>query len=193
MGFPRLRPRSMFKRRANTELKKSKLSCQGIDDSVRTYDDSSRSDDDCILSSDPAASSLDECPCIPRGAHQDVLNLIQRRLSHNSKYSSTRSSTTTSCRVSFLDEELGLTPRHVVTQIHYRPRTTDDEKHDLYYNGHDFGIFEQEELYDKIENEIQEIERQQQKASGQRGLVVVMNEMKIKNLMCTVEDALSSR
>lgn len=97
-------------------------------------------------------------------------------------------------RVSFRDEELGLTPRHVVTQTHYRPRTADEEKSELYYNSHDFDIFEHEDLYDQIDEEIREIERrkEEQRASGALGPVVV-DETKLKNLIRRVERQVIAR
>lgn len=59
---------------------------------------------------------------------------------------------------SFLDEELGNSC--LVTQIHYRRYTKQDEKQHLYYNKKDYEIFEQlvlyeqEGFYDLIEDEI---------------------------------------
>jgi len=94
-------------------------------------------------------------------------------------------------KVSFRDQKLGLTPRHVVTDIHHRPRTTEDEKQKLFYNLEDIAIFEQEELYEKIEQEIQEVERQKQaqKENGHEGPVIVKvtEEMKFRNLVRKVE------
>ena len=61
-------------------------------------------------------------------------------------------------KISFLDEELGNSC--LVTQIHYRRYTKQDEKQHLYYNKKDYEIFEQlvlyeqEGFYDLIEDEI---------------------------------------
>lgn len=68
------------------------------------------------------------------------------------------STSSTSSRVSFVDEERGLTPRHVVTEVHYRPRTTRREKSELYYRRKDFAVFEKEDLYEQIEAKIREME-----------------------------------
>lgn len=91
-----------------------------------------------------------------------VRELIQRRTS--SDYVSTRSSIISRCRgVTFLDEELGLTPRHIVTDVYYRPHTSMKEKRKLYYCSKDFIMFEKEYMYEKIEAEIQAIERQKRR------------------------------
>mmetsp|Transcript_6950 Transcript_6950/g.10148 ORF Transcript_6950/g.10148 Transcript_6950/m.10148 type:complete len:241 (-) Transcript_6950:78-800(-) len=65
--------------------------------------------------------------------------------------------------VTFIDEVLGLTPRHVVTETHYRPRTSEDEIETIYYGSKDFLQFEREHLYEKVEEEIKAIERQNQR------------------------------
>jgi len=65
--------------------------------------------------------------------------------------------------VTFLDEALGLTPRHVVTETHYRPRTSEEENESMYYCSKDFVQFEREHLYEKVEAEIKAIERQHQR------------------------------
>ncbi len=57
--------------------------------------------------------------------------------------------------VSFIDEELGLTPRHVVTEVHHRPRTADEDRDELYYTARDFYIFKKKKiLYESIEDQI---------------------------------------
>mmetsp|Transcript_7565 Transcript_7565/g.11474 ORF Transcript_7565/g.11474 Transcript_7565/m.11474 type:complete len:243 (+) Transcript_7565:143-871(+) len=65
--------------------------------------------------------------------------------------------------VTFLDEVLGLTPRHIVTQTYYRPRTSIEERKTMYYGSKDFLLFERELLYEKVEAEIKAIERQKKK------------------------------
>lgn len=65
--------------------------------------------------------------------------------------------------VTFVDEVLGLTPRHVVTETHYRPRTSEEENETMYYHSKDFLQFEREHLYEKVEEEIKAIERQNQR------------------------------
>mmetsp|Transcript_17432 Transcript_17432/g.36532 ORF Transcript_17432/g.36532 Transcript_17432/m.36532 type:complete len:217 (+) Transcript_17432:136-786(+) len=207
MGFPHLHRRSMFKKGARRERKTSKQTDQWIDDSCTTVNSSSHSNGGRILSSVPlASSSLEEKSSesappakpsslevisshVPRDTEQDVLDLLQRRRISQGSRGSSSSRESVSSRVSFIDEELGLTPRHVVTQIHYRPQTTDDEKREQYYSRRDFDIFEQEELYEKIENEIQEIKKleEQQKVNGQTGPVVVGDEMNIEYLRRQVE------
>lgn len=207
------RPRSMFKRRATAPLKTSKKSSwsdQDIDDSGRTchsmdsyhhqdlrsYSSSSSNSNDslsCCKVSSPHINdddtSLDECLyAISSSRNQDVLDLIERRLDTTSLHSTRRrSSTSTSLRqVSFLDEELGLTPRHLITSTHYRPLTTLEEKDTLYYNNRDFDRFDQEELYEKIEREIEEIERLKKESEGGSGtkvVVTVTDEMKLRNLI----------
>lgn len=156
-----------------------------MDDSTRTYD-SSVSDDS--LPSSPIEDSLDECVHVPQHANQDVLDLIQKRLSHHEDSDNSHTRAGARHSVSFIDEELGLTPRHIVTQIHYRPRTTDEEKDKLYYNRQAFDTFEQEDLYEKIENEIQEIEKQKKLIrKGEKLVVKVEDEMKLKHLMLRLE------
>ena len=44
-------------------------------------------------------------------------------------------------RVSFRDEELGLSPRHLVTKIYHRPHTTKKEKSLLWYSPQDLKKF----------------------------------------------------
>ena len=44
-------------------------------------------------------------------------------------------------RVSFRDEELGLSPRHLVTKIYHRPHTTKEEKSLLWYSPQDLKKF----------------------------------------------------
>ncbi len=94
-----------------------------------------------------------------------VRELIQRRTS--SDYVSTKRSSISRPGVTFLDEELGLTPRHVVTDVHYRPRTKMEERRTLYYCSKDFILFEKEHMYEKIESEIQAIERQKRREQGE--------------------------
>lgn len=94
-----------------------------------------------------------------------VRELIQRRTS--SEYVSTKRSSISRPGVTFLDEELGLTPRHVVTDVHYRPRTKIEERRTLYYCSKDFIFFEKEHMYEKIEAEIQAIERQKRREQGE--------------------------
>lgn len=94
-----------------------------------------------------------------------VRELIQRRTS--SDYVSTKRSSISRRGVTFLDEELGLTPRHVVTDVHYRPRTKIEERRTLYYCSKDFILFEKEHMYEKIESEIQAIERQKRREQGE--------------------------
>mmetsp|Transcript_23756 Transcript_23756/g.47184 ORF Transcript_23756/g.47184 Transcript_23756/m.47184 type:complete len:242 (+) Transcript_23756:294-1019(+) len=65
--------------------------------------------------------------------------------------------------VTFLDEVLGLTPRHIVTQTYYRPRTSIEERKTMYYSSKDILLFERELLYEKVEAEIKAIERQKKK------------------------------
>mmetsp|Transcript_450 Transcript_450/g.642 ORF Transcript_450/g.642 Transcript_450/m.642 type:complete len:197 (+) Transcript_450:87-677(+) len=157
----RLRPRFMFKsERVATALEKeSKRPDEEMDETLRTV--SSHSDDNGDTSPSgpvpPSSSSLNKSVHIRRSTNQNVLDLIERRLLNNESRSSTFKSSNS--RVSFIDEELGLTPRHVVTHISYRPRTTREEIRKLFYSSHDFYIFKQEELYEMIENEIREIER----------------------------------
>ena len=89
-----------------------------------------------------------------------VRELIQKRTSCFFRRSSC---TQENRRVTFLDEELGLTPRHIVTETHYRPRTSIEEKKTLYYCSKDFILFERDHLYEKVEAEIKAIERQKKK------------------------------
>mmetsp|Transcript_26461 Transcript_26461/g.41777 ORF Transcript_26461/g.41777 Transcript_26461/m.41777 type:complete len:266 (+) Transcript_26461:48-845(+) len=166
MVFLRLRPRSMFNSK-RVATKESKRADEEMDKTLRLAsshsdngDTSSHSDNDETSSSSPApppSSSLDKCVHTRRSTNQHVLDLIERRLANNESRSCTFKSSNS--RVSFIDEELGLTPRHVVTHVYYRPRTTRDEKRKLFYSIRDFDIFKQEELYETIENEIREIER----------------------------------
>ncbi len=90
-----------------------------------------------------------------------VRELIQKRTSRSCF--TRRSSATQSRGVIFLDEALGLTPRHIVTETHYRPYTSIEEKKTLHYCSKDFILFEREYLYEKVEAEIKAIERQKKK------------------------------
>jgi hypothetical protein len=132
-----------------------------------SMDDTTSHSTDSSLPSDPTTTSLDN--------------------SHHSSRSRIRNSR----RVTFRDEELGRTPRHVVTQIHERPRTTEEDKSRLFYNSKEIAIFEQEELYERIEEEIKEVQRlqQAQEESGHEGEVIVKisEEMKMRNLVRVVE------
>ncbi len=85
-----------------------------------------------------------------------VREMIQQRTSGYFK----RRSSIIGRGVTFLDEALGLTPRHVVTETHYRPRTSEEEIESMYYGSKDFLQFEREHLYEKVEEEIKAIERQ---------------------------------
>ena len=213
-----------FKRRATKPLRKSNhKTCIDIDASGRTaldetsHDDailrrastSDESDDTYAASSslptiEDTATSLDECIHISnRFHHPDVLELVQKRLSHlhcgaladsaddvedDDSTESPRTSRSSRGQVSFLDEELGLTPRHLITSVAYRPKTSALEKETLYYNNRDFDIFEQEELYERIENEIQVIESQKKTKGGDaKFIVTVKDDMKLRNLIRRVE------
>mmetsp|Transcript_24439 Transcript_24439/g.52333 ORF Transcript_24439/g.52333 Transcript_24439/m.52333 type:complete len:238 (+) Transcript_24439:76-789(+) len=169
--------------------------------------DSSRGDADRASSSSssepPAPPPLDDSLHAPRDVRQDVIELIRKRSSSGvggkpscmrSAFLSSRrssddtgaSSTSTASRVSFVDEELGLTPRHVVTETHYRPRTTNEHKRELYYTGREFGIFEQEDLHDKIQFYIERLTEQKQNRNKE-GQKVVNYEMEIQNLILRVQ------
>ena len=173
-------------------LKRSEELDEGIDCSSHTQlTEASSFDDDCDRASlslegntsylpADASHSINECIHIP--VHKDIKDLVKRRTSRSSDFSSS----TDRSRVSFLDEELGLTTRFVVTEIRYRPRTTDEEKKELFYARHDFDMFEQEELYERIENVIQETE-----ARGE--IKAVVNDPKIKKLMCRMTNETSVR
>ena len=88
---------------------------------------------------------------IPRS----IRDLVKRRTS-----SMVSRSCSASGRVSFLDEELGLTPRYVVTDTYLRPRTSNEEKKSMFYSARDFTLFEREHMYEKVEAEIKAIEMQ---------------------------------
>ena len=83
--------------------------------------------------------------------------------------------------ISFLDEERGLTPRHLVTQCNYRPSLTDAERGALFYNGQDFERFEKESLYEEVEEEIRAL----QLAKERRGSKI--DDEKIRSLIRRVE------
>ena len=173
MGFLR-RPKATFKRKS-TDTKKI-ASCSEISGSDRTYETIDLEEN--LSLSD---HSLDECFHVCQGT-KDILDLSERSGFSHRQIHETRPNA-----VSFRDEELGLTPRHVVTEIHYRPRTSEEEKDELYYNSQDFRIFEQEDMFEKIEKEIQDIESM--KKNSQYGLVVtkVVDEKRIKELMRKAE------
>merc|ERR1711862_461758 len=104
----------------------------------------------------PSDSSLNACFRLARDAGGDAFDVAVRRLSDESLGSCgsrTSSASSAASRVSFVDEEFGLEPRHVVTQTHYRPRTTDGEKRELFYSSRDFEAFERQELCYKIRKE----------------------------------------
>lgn len=128
----------------------------------------------------PSDSSLDECFNLARDADGDAFDRAVRRLSDESVGGSCgsgtssgsdsgssaapgscsrRSSSTSSAasRVSFVDEEFSLESRHVVTEVHYRPRTTMREKPELFYGRRDFIAFEKEHLCERIKDKMREI------------------------------------
>mmetsp|Transcript_23784 Transcript_23784/g.50922 ORF Transcript_23784/g.50922 Transcript_23784/m.50922 type:complete len:148 (-) Transcript_23784:160-603(-) len=146
MGLFRLRTRSAFQSPPVLVLQESPCSNRGILEGTDD-DDSVRSNDNC-------------CRAL---SYQDVLDLFQRRLLSSS--SSNASSSSSASRVSFVDEELGLPSRRVVTQTYYRPRTTEEEKRELYYNQNDIRSFQ------RIEREIRANRRLAawQEAFGQIG------------------------
>lgn len=94
-----------------------------------------------------------------------VRELIRRRTSR--EYTTTKSIISQDRGVSFLDEELGLTPRHIVTEVHYRPRTSTKEKKTMHYCTKDFVLFERDHMYEKIEAEIKAIERQKRREQNE--------------------------
>lgn len=147
MGFLRnARPHlSMFKRRDAASAPEESDKC--IDGTDRTI----------IVSLDEkqdALDELDECTRAPRRRDAETVeDLLRRRLSHHEQYRR-RLFRGSQHQVSFIDEELGLTPRHVVTEIHQRPRTADDDRDELYYTARDFYIFEKQKLYESIEDQI---------------------------------------
>jgi len=176
MGFPRItRPKSMFKRRHNKggkrleQIDDSGRTCTSEDDSIDSLCD--HHDQDSAASASASVDELDECIHIPQGTRcQDealAAIIIQEQLSHRQDSIKRLSTCSTDCSssistgkksVTFVDEHFGLTPRHVVTSIHYRPLTLPSEKSTLYYSDRDFEIFEQEDLMEKITKEIQRIE-----------------------------------
>lgn len=107
----------------------------------------------------------DRVPC------DEVRELIQRRTS--SDYTSTVSRDR---GVTFLDEELGLTPRYLVTETYYRPRTSEKEKKTMYYSSKDFILFETEHMYETIEAEIKAIEGQKRREQNERSDVSIEDE-----------------
>lgn len=109
-----------------------------------------------------SSSSVVALEVCDKGRCDKVRELIQRRTS--SDYTSTRSSIMSrDRRVTFLDEELGLTPRHLVTETYFRPLTSKTEKKMMYYCSRDFILFEREHMYEKIEAEIKAIEQQKRR------------------------------
>jgi len=68
--------------------------------------------------------------------------------------------------ITFLDEERGLTPRHLVTQCTYLPSLTDEERGALFYNVVDFERFEKESLYEEMEEEIRALELAKEQGHG---------------------------
>lgn len=102
----------------------------------------------------PGDSSLDARSHLARDTGGDAVDLAARRLSDENiggSCSRRRScASSAASRVSFVDEEFGLEPSQVVTHIHYRPRTTNNEKRRLFYSDRDFDLFERQELREKI-------------------------------------------
>ena len=171
-------PRMIFRRDASKKVAccKTKDVDLSLSDTDRTHtteenlsqssNDQSTDDsmDDCDIDT-PIHISIERSPSDGSFKVCDsVRELIQRRTS--SDYVSTKRSSTSRPHVTFLDEELGLTPRHVVTDVHYRPRTKIEERRTLYYCSKDFILFEKEHMYEKIEAEIQAIERQKRREQG---------------------------
>jgi hypothetical protein len=199
----------MFKRRAASELKKAQVSDDDVDHSGRTYNSvpdlerirrassSSESDgtchslDGCVHTAQEVRRGLSDVVAkrwsLPDLAVKELSVSVEKRLSLQTLDS--RSNSPLHRQVSFLDEELGLTPRHVITETHYRPRTTEEERHELYYNSNDFNIFEQEDIYEKIEAEIQQIEEQKRLADeGGELIVTAADGMNLKNLMIRLQE-----
>ena len=171
-------PRTIFRRKTSKQVAccKTKVDFNNLSETERTHTteenlsqsstDQSTDDsmDDCDIDT-PIHISIERSPSDGSFKVCDsVRELIQRRTS--SDYVSTKRSSTSRPHVTFLDEELGLTPRHVVTDVHYRPRTKIEERRTLYYCSKDFILFEKEHMYEKIEAEIQAIERQKRREQG---------------------------
>ena len=66
-------------------------------------------------------------------------------------------------RVRFIDEVFGMaTPRHVVTDTHYRPVTKEEDKTLLYYSSEDYAQFAIEDWREKLSNDIKRMEELQE-------------------------------
>ena len=147
MGFLRnVRPRlSMFKRRDAASSPEESDKCIG--DTDRTIRVSLGQKQDAL-------DELDGCLHAPRRRDAEAVEYrFRRRLSHRGEIRR-RLFRGSHRQVSFIDEELGLTPRHVVTEIHHRPRTADEDRDELYYTARDFYIFEEQKLYESIADQI---------------------------------------
>jgi len=172
-------PRNIFRRKASKQVAccKTKVDFNNLSETERTHtteenlsqSSTDQTTDDSMDYCDidtPIHISIERSPSDGSFKVCDsVRELIQRRTS--SDYVSTKRSSTSRPHVTFLDEELGLTPRHVVTDVHYRPRTKIEERRTLYYCSKDFILFEKEHMYEKIEAEIQAIERQKRREQGE--------------------------
>ncbi len=64
-------------------------------------------------------------------------------------------------RVRFIDEADVMTPRHIVTDTHYRPETVEEEKTLLYYSPEDYAQFALEDWRWKSSKEIKMLEELQ--------------------------------
>lgn len=129
--------------------------------------------DDPIGTNDsvPSNSSLDEWVHLDREADEDALDIAARRASDESvggASDNSRSSSDSSIEshVSFAGEEYGLEPRHVVTEIRYLPRTTDDEKRELFYTSQEMIGFRKEVLYERIKDKMHEIKNDPENATA---------------------------
>lgn len=135
------------------------LEDDAFDIAVRSASDESVSDaSDSSTSSDFSVASR---VSLARDPKDDALDIAVRRASDESvsdiSDSRTSSDSSVASRVSFAGEEFGLEPRNVVTKIHYRPRTSDDEKHQLFYSSQDLISFRKEVIYEKIKDKMREI------------------------------------
>ena len=138
-------PLSMFKRRDVASAPVESDKC--IDDTDRAISMSLDEKQDAL-------DELDRCTHTPRRRDAEVVeDLLRRRLCHRVQFQR-RLFRGSHRQVSFIDEELGLTPRHVVTEIHHRPRTADEDRHELYYTARDFYMFKKQKLYESIADQI---------------------------------------
>lgn len=144
MAFLRIRPRIIGKN------KKISIACNDRLMAENQVSKEDKIDDDST-----------DCESETSGSSHEILPENPLSVSIPSQYMPSSNADGCTRRVRFIDEARGLTPRYVVTDVFYRPKTLPEEISRLYYTSRDFNLFEKEDLIWKLEMEIVKIQESQ--------------------------------